>query len=336
MGITYEQSGVDIDAANHLIDRIKEPVKQTSRPEILTELGGFAALATLPTKYRQPVLVCGTDGVGTKVELVIEHDRHELIGQDLVAMCVNDILVYGAEPFLFLDYFATAKLDVDIAERVITGVAKACEQVGCTLAGGETAELPGLYAPHIYDLAGFCVGVVEKETLDTRKDIRIGDTLLGLASDGPHSNGYSLVRELLKEHNPPTPILEELLTPTRLYGPAVLNVASSATGMAHITGGGLIENPPRMLTEDLAIELNPNAWKQSASFDWINSKGQLEPIELMRTFNCGIGFVIATRENDAAQVTATLEAQGERVYTIGRVVACDAKVKKGSILLSKQ
>ncbi|MYF38090.1 MAG: phosphoribosylformylglycinamidine cyclo-ligase [Gammaproteobacteria bacterium] len=335
MGITYQQSGVDIDAANLLIKRIRDPVAKTNRQEILTELGGFASLATLPTKYKQPVLVCGTDGVGTKVELAIEYDRHEVIGQDLVAMCVNDILVYRAEPLLFLDYFATAKLDVDIAERVIIGIADACKQVGCALAGGETAELPGLYAPNIYDLAGFCVGVVEKETLDDRSTVQIGDTLLGLASDGPHSNGYSLIRKLLQEHKAPAPIIEELLTPTRLYGPTVLNVANLTTGMAHITGGGLIENPPRMLTEELAIELKPNVWEQPESFEWINAKGQLEPIEMMRTFNCGIGFVIATRQEDSARVKAEMEAQGERVYTIGRVVARDAKPHPDSILLTK-
>ena len=336
MGITYRQSGVDIDAANRLINRIKEPIKQTNRPEILTDLGGFAALATLPTKYEQPVLVCGTDGVGTKVELAIEHDRHEVIGQDLVAMCVNDILVYGAEPLLFLDYFATAKLDVEIAERVISGIADACKQVGCALAGGETAELPGLYSPHVYDLAGFCVGVVEKDTLENRKDIQVGDILLGLASDGPHSNGYSLIRALLREHKAPDPILEEMLTPTRLYGLAVLNVMDSATGMAHITGGGLIENPPRMLTKDLAIELNPYVWEQPESFNWINAKGQLEPIEMLRTFNCGIGFVIATREEDSDRVRSKLEASGERIYNIGRVVASDAKPNSDSLLLIKE
>ena len=336
MGITYQQSGVDIDAANRLINRIKEPIMRTNRPEILSDLGGFAALATLPTKYQQPVLVCGTDGVGTKVELAIEHDRHEEIGQDLVAMCVNDILVYGAEPLLFLDYFATAKLDVAIAERVISGIADACKQVGCALAGGETAELPGLYTPNIYDLAGFCVGVVEKETLDNRKDIQVGDILLGLASDGPHSNGYSLIRALLREHKAPDSILEEMLTPTRLYGLAVLNVVDSATGMAHITGGGLIENPPRMLTEDLAIELNPYVWERPESFNWINAKGQLEPIEMLRTFNCGIGFVIATREEHATQVRSQLEADGERVYDIGRIVASDAKPDSDSLLLIKE
>lgn len=336
MGITYQQSGVNIDAAKLLINRIREPVSQTNRPEILTDIGGFAALATLPTKYKQPVLVCGTDGVGTKVELAIEHDRHEVIGQDLVAMCVNDILVYGAEPLLFLDYFATAKLDVAIAERVIRGIADACKQVGCALAGGETAELPGLYAPNIYDLAGFCVGVVEKETLDSRKEIQVGDTLLGLASDGPHSNGYSLIRALLREHKAPESIVEEMLTPTRLYGPAVLNVADSATGMAHITGGGLIENPPRMLTEDLAIELNSSVWEKPESFEWINAKGQLEPVEMLHTFNCGIGFVIATRESDAAHVRTNLESAGERVYMIGRVVARDTEPHSDSILLIKE
>lgn len=333
MGMTYQQSGVNIDGANHLIKRIRASVKKTSRPEILSDLGGFAALATLPTKYTHPVLVCGTDGVGTKLELAIKYDRHETIGQDLVAMCVNDILVYGAEPLLFLDYFATGKLDVPTAERVITGIAKACTHVGCTLAGGETAELPGLYAPNIYDLAGFCVGVVEKEELNARKKIQPGDILLGLASEGPHANGYSLIRALLRKHQAPEPILEELLTPTRLYGPAVLTVAPIATGMAHITGGGLVENPLRMLDDDCAIELYPNAWDQPASFAWINAKGQLEPIEMMRTFNCGIGFVIATRENDSDQVKATLEAAGERVYTIGRILPENHKPKSHSIIL---
>ena len=335
MGMTYQQSGVNIDVANHLINRIREPVKRTTRPEVLTDLGGFAALATLPTKYQHPVLVCATDGVGTKLELAIKYDRHEIIGQDLVAMCVNDILAYGAEPFLFLDYFATGKLDLATAERVITGIAEACSKVGCALAGGETAELPGLYAPNIYDLAGFCVGVVEKEVLDTRANVRPGDVLMGLASDGPHANGYSLIRALLRKHQAPAPILEELLTPTRLYSPAVLSIAQFATGMAHITGGGLIENPPRMLDNDCAIELYTIAWEQPESFGWINAKGQLEPFEMMRTFNCGIGFVIATREHNAERVRTTLEAAGERVYNIGRIIAKEDDPKPDSIVLQR-
>ena len=336
MGTTYQQSGVDINAANLLINRIREPVKQTHRPEILTDLGGFAALATLPTKYKNPVLVCGTDGVGTKLKLAIEHDQHETIGQDLVAMCVNDVLVYGAEPLLFLDYFATSKLDIAVAERVITGIAHACSKVGCALAGGETAELPGLYEPNLYDVAGFCVGVVEKESIETRKKIQAGDILIGLASDGPHSNGYSLIHALLEHYTAPALVLEELLTPTRLYGPAVLKVAEATTGMAHITGGGLIENPPRMLPDNLAIEIYPNTWEQPQSFTWINAKGQLEPIEMMRTFNCGIGFVIAVRENDLDQVKGTLEAQEERVFTIGRVVGRTAKPQSDTIVLYNQ
>lgn len=335
MGMTYQQSGVDIDEANRLINRIREPVKQTTRSEVLSDLGGFAALATLPTKYQNPVLVCATDGVGTKLELAIKYDRHEIIGQDLVAMCVNDILAYGAEPFLFLDYFATGKLNLSTAERVITGIAQACSKVGCALAGGETAELPGLYAPNIYDLAGFCVGVVEKETLDTKANVQPGDVLIGLASDGPHANGYSLIRALLRKHQAPEPILEELLTPTRLYSPSVLSIAQFATGMAHITGGGLIENPPRMLDDDCAIELYTNEWEQPESFAWINAKGQLEPFEMMRTFNCGIGFVIATREQDAERVRTTLEAAGERVYTIGRIIAKEQDPKPDSIVLQR-
>lgn len=336
MGTTYQQSGVDIDAANRLIDRIREPVKRTHRPEILTDLGGFAALATLPSKYQNPVLVCGTDGVGTKLKLAIEHDQHETIGQDLVAMCVNDILVYGAEPLLFLDYFATGKLDVSVAERVITGIAQACSKVGCALAGGETAELPGLYGPNIYDVAGFCVGVVEKEAIEARKKIQAGDVLVGLASNGPHSNGYSLIRNLLDRHEASPEVIEELLAPTRLYGSAVLDIAHTATGMAHITGGGLIENPPRMLRDDLAIELHPNTWEQPKSFTWINAKGQLEPIEMLRTFNCGIGFVVAVREDDLHQVTTILKSHEERVFNIGRVVDRTAKPQADAIVLNNQ
>lgn len=337
MGVTYEQSGVNIDAGNQLIQRLREPLKATMRPEILNNVGGFAALATLPSRYREPVLVCGTDGVGTKLELAIQHDFHERIGQDLVAMCVNDLLVYGAEPFLFLDYYATGKLDVDIASRVIEGIAQACKVAGCSLVGGETAELPGLYGPKIYDVAGFCLGVVEKSDLERRQQIKQGDLLLGLASDGPHSNGYSLIRKLLNEtrNQPPNNVWEQITSPTRIYTNAVLPVAPQTSGMAHITGGGLIENPPRMLREGLAIELDLKSWNRPECFAWIDQVGQMEPFEMLRTFNCGIGYILAVPEESVKKVMKELEKTAETVSMIGRVVRASAKSTTDTIVIQR-
>lgn len=324
MGNTYRDAGVDIDAGNDLVDRIRPAIARTMRPEILNDLGGFAAFSTIPENYKDPVLVCATDGAGTKIELAIAHDRHDTIGQDLVAMCVNDVLVYGAEPLLFLDYFATGKLDVDIAERVVRGIADACVLAGCALPGGETAEMPGMYGPSKYDLAGFCIGVVEREQVSRGNRTLENDILIGLASDGPHSNGFSLIRKLLNQSEPEsTPqgiVWAEFFAPTRIYVKPVLGIAKYATGMAHITGGGLIENPSRMLNENLAIELDLNSWPRHESFRWIRDYSNLDEFEMLRTFNCGVGFVVAVRGSDASTVSAELRAAGERPFEIGRIV----------------
>ena len=337
MGITYKQAGVDISAGNSLVDRIREPIRATERPEMLTGLGGFASLASIPSKFNDPLLVCSTDGVGTKLKLAIQHDFHESIGQDLVAMCVNDILVYGAEPFLFLDYFATGKLDIDIAERVIRGIAKACQLAGCTLAGGETAELPGLYAHSIYDVAGFCVGLVERNELQQRSPIAENDIILGLRSHGPHSNGYSLIRQLLIDasEEPPQEIWQELIQPTKIYVKSVLSIAHLTTGMAHITGGGIIENPPRMLTPGLAVQLDLKSWKRPRCFDWIDRIGQLEPVEMMRTFNCGVGYLLAVREENVDKVVTALSTQGETVSVVGRIVQSDTRAERNTLVVDK-
>lgn len=329
MSITYRDSGVDIDAGNELVRRIRPAVAQTLRPEILTDLGGFAALSSLPKNYRDPILVCGTDGAGTKVELAIAHDRHDTIGQDLVAMCVNDILVYGAEPLLFLDYFATGKLDVATAERVVKGIAEGCLLAGCALPGGETAEMPGMYAPGKYDLAGFCVGVVERERVERKSNLALDDVVIGLASDGPHSNGFSLIRKLLaeldSENQPSAKVWKELFAPTRIYVKSVLPLADSATGMAHITGGGLIENPPRMLSDGLAVELKLDSWPRHESFEWTQQTGDLSDYEMLRTFNCGVGFVIATTEKESSSLLQSLQDAGEVAYVVGRIVDRDAE-----------
>ena len=339
MRITYRDSGVDIDAGNELVDRIRPAVERTMRPEILNELGGFASFSSIPKNYRDPVLVCATDGAGTKVELAIAHDQHDTIGQDLVAMCVNDVLVYGAEPLLFLDYLATGKLDVETAERVIRGIAHGCVLAGCALPGGETAEMPGMYAPGKYDLAGFCLGVVERTRATQGTRVEENDVLIGLASDGPHSNGYSLIRKLLETAGETSQLSDslwsEILAPTRIYVQSVLAIADRATGMAHITGGGLIENPPRMLKENLAIQLNLESWPRPSSFHWIQETGNLDEFEMLRTFNCGIGYVIATRQSDSAAVQENLRGAGETPFTIGRIVAKGTNPSSGSVVIDR-
>lgn len=340
MSITYRDSGVDIDAGNELVRRIRPAVDRTLRPEILTELGGFAALSSLPKNYKDPILVCGTDGAGTKVELAIAHDRHDTIGQDLVAMCVNDVLVQGAEPLLFLDYFATGKLDVATAERVVKGIADGCILAGCALPGGETAEMPGMYAPGKYDLAGFCVGVVERERVENRRKVALDDVVIGLASDGPHSNGFSLIRKLLDEadsHNRPNAtVWSEFFAPTRIYVKSVLPVFDSISGLAHITGGGLVENPPRMLNGSLSIQLKLDSWPRHESFDWIQKAGKLDEYEMLRTFNCGIGFIVATREKDCSSVLQQLRDAGEKPFEIGRIVGQSAAPDANCVVIDNK
>ncbi len=338
--LTYRDAGVDIDGGDELVRRIAPAALRTKRPEMLGGIGGFAALAALPSRYRAPVLVTGTDGVGTKLKLAIDHDRHDDVGQDLVAMCVNDVLVTGGEPFLFLDYYATSRLDVDVAERVIKGIARACEMAGCGLAGGETAEMPGFYGHGDYDLAGFCVGVVERDQIIDGRAIIAGHKLIGLASSGPHSNGYSLIRRILADQvdKPTGDLLEALLAPTRIYVRSVHATLAKIPiyGMSHITGGGIIENLPRMFADrSLAALLDLDSWHRPAIFSWLAQAGNVVETEMLRTFNCGIGFVLCVAEDDVAAALATLEAAGETATLIGEVVqASPRQPAAGQLLLN--
>ncbi len=329
-GLSYKDAGVDIDAGDALVDRIKPHARKTLRPEVLGGIGGFGALMELPKKYREPVLVSGTDGVGTKLKLAFHLNKHDTIGQDLVAMSVNDILVQGAEPLFFLDYFACGRLDVDVGEQVVSGIARGCELAGCALIGGETAEMPGMYPLGEYDLAGFAVGVAEKSKLITGRDIRAGDALLGLASSGPHSNGYSLIRKIVEVSGADLyadfhgrPLGEVLLEPTRIYVKSVLALmqALPVKGLAHITGGGLIENVPRILGEDLCAVIDRSAWDMPPVFRWLQEAGRVDPHEMHRTFNCGIGMVIVVDNADVERAAARLAEEGETVYHLGAIVA---------------
>lgn len=337
-GLTYRAAGVNIDAGNELVRRIAPACRATHRPETLSHLGGFAAVSELPAGYQHPVLVSGTDGVGTKLKLAIDCGQHDGVGQDLVAMCANDVLVCGAEPFLFLDYYATGQLDVDIAEAVIKGIAKGCELAGCALAGGETAEMPGFYQDGDYDLAGFCVGVAERDRIIDGTGIDVGDALLGLASSGPHSNGYSLIRRVLQDKGLAADgdLTKALLAPTRIYARPVLALLAEAKvrGMAHITGGGFLENVPRMLASDrLAARIRPDAWPRPDIFNWLQQAGAIEETEMLRTFNCGIGFVLCVPADQADAATQQLEAQGERVFRIGEIVPSATQPQPGELIL---
>ena len=331
-GLSYRDAGVDIDAGNSLVERIKPIVKETFRPGVMTGLGGFGALFELPLdRYREPVLVSGTDGVGTKLKLALQMGKHDTIGIDLVAMCVNDIVVAGAEPLFFLDYYATGRLELDVATDVIRGIAEGCRRAGAALTGGETAEMPGMYGEGDYDLAGFCVGIAEKADLIQPSRVGEGDTLLGLASSGPHSNGYSLVRRILEVANTDLAapfadgmtLGEALLAPTRIYVKPLLELQRRLTvhALAHITGGGLPENLPRVLPEGTNAVVDLRAWERPAVFDWLQAQGKVEPFEMLRTFNCGIGMVVCVAAEDAAEASRILEGEGETVWTIGRIAA---------------
>ncbi len=328
-GLTYRDAGVDIDAGNELVRRIAPAARRTQGNAFLLDLGGFSSLAAVPARYREPVLVAGTDGVGTKLRLAIEHDRHDEVGQDLVAMCVNDVLVYGAEPFLFLDYYATSKLDVDVAERVIVGIAKGCEIAGCALAGGETAEMPGFYRPGDYDLAGFCVGIVERDDIVSGKHIAVGDRLIGVGSTGPHSNGYSLIRRIVEDKGIVLndTLLDQLLAPTRIYAQSIAGAlrAAPVKGMAHVTGGGMVENVPRMLPEGLAADMDLDSWARPAVFGWLQQAGNIEESEMLRTFNCGIGFVLCVAPACEDDVLDSLTRAGELAVPIGRIVTATTR-----------
>jgi phosphoribosylformylglycinamidine cyclo-ligase len=323
--LSYRAAGVDIDAGNQLVDRIKPAVRRTSRPEVLGGLGGFGGLFHLGQRYRDPVLVSGTDGVGTKLMLARALGDHSGIGIDLVAMCVNDILVTGAEPLFFLDYYACGRLEVDAAASVIEGIAHGCEQAGCALIGGETAEMPGMYSPGDYDLAGFAVGAVERDRIIDGSAIETGCVLIGLDSSGPHSNGYSLIRKVIERAGGVEANRERarsLLAPTRIYVRAVLPLAAGGDllGMAHITGGGLTENIVRVIPEGLGIEIDPASWSMPECFEWLATTGRISPAEMRRTFNLGIGFVLVVRAARVDAVVQQLEAAGERARAIGRVV----------------
>jgi len=328
--ISYKDAGVDIDAGDALVERIKPHARRTLRPEVLTGIGGFGALIEIAKKYQEPVLVSGTDGVGTKLKLAFTLDRHDTIGIDLVAMSVNDILVSGAEPIFFLDYFATGKLSLDTAEAVIAGIAKGCEVAGCALIGGETAEMPGMYADGEYDLAGFAVGVVEKSRIISGANIVPGDVVLGLASSGAHSNGYSLVRKLIEVSGIDLdadfhgrPFADAVMAPTRIYVKPLLALMEKlpVKGMAHITGGGITGNLPRCLPDGVAARIDLQSWTRPPLFDWLQQAGNVEPGEMLRTFNCGIGLCVVVSAADAAAAEAQLEAAGETVWRIGEIVA---------------
>ncbi|MCU0841577.1 MAG: phosphoribosylformylglycinamidine cyclo-ligase [Thiobacillaceae bacterium] len=326
--LSYRDAGVDIDAGDSLVERIKPHARRTLRPEVLGGIGGFGALMELPKKYREPVLISGTDGVGTKLKLAFQLNRHGSIGIDLVAMSVNDILVQGAEPLFFLDYFACGRLDVEVAEQVVAGIARGCELAGCALIGGETAEMPGMYPPGEYDLAGFAVGVAEKSRLISGADIRAGDAVLGLASSGPHSNGYSLIRKIVEVTGADlaTPFQgrslgETLLEPTRIYVKPLLGLMGQlpVKGLAHITGGGLTGNVPRILPEGLTALIDKQAWTLPPVFQWLRQAGGVAEAEMHRTFNCGIGMVVVVDANDAQAAMRYLAEQGETVYVLGRI-----------------
>ena len=328
--LSYRDAGVDIDAGDRLVERIKPFAARTRRDGVLAGIGGFGALFELPTRYRHPVLVTGTDGVVTKLKLAFELAAHDTVGIDLVAMSVNDVLAQGAEPLFFLDYFACGRLDVDVAARVVAGIARGCEQAGCALIGGETAEMPGMYAPGEYDLAGFAVGVVEKEHIIDGTTIAAGDAVIGLASSGLHSNGYSLARKIIA--TTPTdlaadfhgePLGAVLMAPTRIYVKSILALLAElpVKGLAHITGGGLLENVPRVLPDGLCAVMRRDRWTRPAIFSWLQDRGNVAEHEMQRTFNCGIGMVVVVASEHAARAVARLSASGETAMVIGEIRA---------------
>ena len=332
-GLSYAAAGVDIDAGNALVERIKPLVAQTTRPGVLSGIGGFGALFELPVgRYREPVLVSGTDGVGTKLKLAMQLGRHDTIGIDLVAMCVNDIVVAGAEPLYFLDYYATGRLDLDVATAVIGGIAEGCRRAGCALTGGETAEMPGMYHAGDYDLAGFAVGIAEKSRLLTPDAVRVGDRLLALASSGPHSNGYSLIRRVIEVSSADLDgplgggtLGDALLAPTRIYVKPLLALleAVDVHALAHITGGGLTENLPRVLPAHCNATIRRDAWTLPPVFEWLQTAGRIETREMLRTFNCGVGMIVCVDPADAPEAMRRLTDAGETVFEIGEITASD-------------
>ena len=338
--LSYKDAGVDIDAGNALVDRIKGAVKRTRRPEVMGGIGGFGALCELPTKYKQPVLVSGTDGVGTKLRLALDMNKHDTIGIDLVAMCVNDLIVQGAEPLFFLDYYATGKLDVDTAADVVSGIAEGCVQAGCALIGGETAEMPGMYEGEDYDVAGFCVGVVEKEDVIDGTKVAAGDALIAVGSSGPHSNGYSLIRKILEvsgadksEELAGRTIGEHLLEPTKIYIKSALKMIEKHDihAISHITGGGFWENIPRVLPEGTKAVIDGNSWEWPVIFKWLQEKGNVDTHEMYRTFNCGVGLIVALPKDQAEAAVALLQEEGENAWVIGQIAQAEANEEQVEI-----
>lgn len=334
--LSYRDAGVNIDAGNALVERIKAVSSRTARPEVLGGLGGFGALCEIPAGYRQPVLVSGTDGVGTKLRLAMDLGIHDTIGIDLVAMCVNDLVVAGAEPLFFLDYYATGALNVDTAAAVIAGIGKGCELAGCALVGGETAEMPGMYHGEDYDLAGFCVGVVEKSEIIDGKSVIPGDVLLGIASSGPHSNGYSLIRKILEvsaadlqQPMGAATLGQALLTPTTIYVKTLLSLFRrvNVKALSHITGGGLTENLPRVIPKNCNAQIDTQSWQWPDVFQWLQAQGNVESAEMYRTFNCGVGMVLCVAARDVQQTLSHLHAAGHKAWEIGRITAGENRVE---------
>lgn len=331
-GLSYKDAGVDIDAGNQLIDRIKPIAKRTHRPGVMGGLGGFGGFFEIPKGYTEPLLVSGTDGVGTKLKLAMDLNLHNTIGIDLVAMCANDLIVTGAEPLFFLDYYATGQLNLEVATAVIDGIGTGCEQAGCALIGGETAEMPGMYQGDDYDLAGFCVGVVEKSKVITGEKVAAGDVIVGVSSSGPHSNGYSLIRKILEVAQADLnsdldgkPLGQTLLEPTKMYVKSTLEVLKQVDvhAIAHITGGGLPENLPRVLPTATQAVIKESSWSWPTAFKWLQEKGKVETFEMYRTFNCGIGLVMVVAADQAEQTLAVLKAAGETAQIIGQVEMAD-------------
>lgn len=326
--LTYQDSGVDINKGNDLIEKIKPIAKSTIREGVLAELGGFGAMFELPTnKYKNPVLISGTDGVGTKLKIAGMLNKHDTIGIDLVAMCVNDVIVQGAEPLFFLDYYATGKLNTNIAVSVISGIGKGCKQSGCALIGGETAEMPSMYTGTDYDLAGFCVGIADKEDVIDGTKVTNGDHIIALGSSGPHSNGYSLIRKVLEHTKPTEHQLQQLIKPTKIYVKSVLSLLEqhSVHAISHITGGGLLENIPRILPDNLAAKLDNHSWKMPEIFQFLQYNGNIDITEMYRVFNCGAGMVLVVNNNESADAIKHLEAQGEKAWLIGEIVQNNGK-----------
>ena len=340
--LSYKDAGVDIDAGNALVENIKGAVKRTTRPEVMGGLGGFGSICQLPTGYKEPVLVAGTDGVGTKLRLAIDLQKHDTVGIDLVAMCVNDLIVQGAEPLFFLDYYATDKLDVDVASAVVSGIADGCVLSGCALVGGETAEMPGMYHKGDYDIAGFCVGVAEKSRVIDGTKVAAGDQLIALASSGAHSNGFSLIRKVLEVNNTDTNELlngksigDHLIEPTKIYVKSVLELLKQVDvhALSHITGGGFWENIPRVLPESAQAIVDGNSWQWPEIFNWLQEKGNITTHEMYRTFNCGVGMIIVVPADAVAQSIDILTAHGENAWHIGEIA--DLQTDQEQVIINK-